>query len=236
MKIIGLITARGGSKSVPGKNIKLLAGKPLIAWTIEVALQCTGLSRLIVSTDDEKIAEVARRWGAEVPFIRPAELAQDSSSHISVVLHTIHWLEEKEGFCPDYIMLLQPTSPFRTVEDMMNAIRLAKDKHAIAVIGVCEAAKHPYKTYRINENDTLEYFIPSNIGYKCRQALPKVYEENGAIYLNKSTSLLRDQTFLPEGAIAYVMPQERSHDVDTPWDFNVADLVLRKMNKWRDEK
>lgn len=236
MKIIGLITARGGSKSIPGKNIKLLAGKPLIAWTIEVALQCTELSRLIVSTDDETIAGVARQWGAEVPFIRPPELAQDSSSHISVVLHTIHWLKEKEGFCPEYIMLLQPTSPFRTVEDMTNAIQLAKDKAAIAVIGVCEAAKHPYKTYKIIANGALECFIPSNIGYKYRQALPKVYEENGAIYLNKCTSLLKDQTFFPEGAIAYVMPQERSHDVDTPWDFRIADLVLRDMNKWRDEK
>jgi CMP-N,N'-diacetyllegionaminic acid synthase len=231
MTIIGLITARGGSKSIPGKNIKPLAGKPLIAWTIEVALQCKELSRLIVSTDNKKIAEVARQWGAEVPFIRPAELAQDDSSHIAVVLHAIHWLKEKEGFCPDYIMLLQPTSPFRTVEDMLKAIKLAKDQHAVAVISVCEAAKHPYKTYKIIENGTLEYFISSNIEYKYRQALPKVYEENGAIYLNECLSLRQDKTFLPQGAIAYVMPQERSLDVDTPWDFYVADLVLRNQGE-----
>ena len=231
MTIIGLITARGGSKSIPGKNINPLAGKPLIAWTIEAALQCKELSRVIVSTDDEKIAEVAQQWGAEVPFIRPVELAQDASSHISVVLHAIHWLEEKERFCPDYIMLLQPTSPFRTVEDMGKTIQLAKDHHAVAVMSVCEALKHPYKTYKIIENGTLEYFIPSNIGYKYRQALPKVYEENGAIYLNKRSSLLQDQTFLPTGTIAYVMPQERSLDVDTPWDFYVADLILRNQGK-----
>jgi CMP-N,N'-diacetyllegionaminic acid synthase len=226
MTIIGLITARGGSKSIPEKNIKPLAGKPLIAWTIEAALRCKELSRLIVSTDDEKIAEVARHWGAEVPFMRPVELAQDDSSHISVVLHAIQWLKEKEGFCPDYIMLLQPTSPFRTAEDIMKIIQLAKDRHAIAVISVCEAARHPYKTYKIIEDGTLEYFIPSNIAYKYRQTLPKVYEENGAIYLNKRISLLRDQTFMPEGTIPYIMPQERSQDIDTLWDFYIADLVM----------
>jgi CMP-N-acetylneuraminic acid synthetase len=236
MTIIGLITARGGSKSIPGKNIKSLAGKPLIAWTIEVALQCKELSRVIVSTDDEKIAEVARQWGAEVPFIRPAELSQDDSPHISVVLHTIHWLEEQECFCPDYIMLLQPTSPFSTSEDMQNVIQLAKDRHAVAVMSVCEAAKHPYKTYKIIENGTLEYFIPSDIGYKYRQSLPKVYEENGAIYLNNRLSLLQDQTFLPKGAIAYVMPEARSLDIDTPWNFYVADLVLRNQGQVEEKK
>ena len=231
MTIIGLITARGGSKSIPGKNIKHLAGKPLIAWTIEAALQCKDLSRVIVSTDDDKIAGVAQQWGAEIPFIRPVQLSQDDSSHISVVLHTIHWLEENEGFCPDYIMLLQPTSPFRTAEDIHQAIKTAQNNDAVAVMSVCEATKHPYKTYKIVEDGTLEYFMPSNIGYKYRQALPKVYEENGAIYLNKSASLQKDKTFLPEGTLAYVMPEARSLDVDTPWDFYVADLVLRNQLK-----
>lgn len=236
MTIVGLITARGGSKSIPGKNIKLLAGKPLIAWTIEPALKCKELDYVIVSTDDEKIAEVASQWGAKVPFLRPSELAQDTSSHIAVVQHAIHWLEEKKGFCPDYIMLLQPTSPLRTVEDMLRAIQLVKEHNAVAVISVCEAAKHPYKTYKIVEKGTLEYFISSNIEYKCRQDLPKVYEENGAIYLNKCSSLLQDQTFLPKGTIAYVMPQERSLDVDTPWDFYVADLIIKNMNKKKNKK
>jgi CMP-N,N'-diacetyllegionaminic acid synthase len=177
--ILAVITARGGSKSIPGKNIKPLAGKPLIAWTIETALQCKELCRVIVSTDDQKIANVARQWGAEVPFIRPSQLSQDDSSHISVILHTIHWLEDKEGFCPDFILLLQPTSPFRNVEDVHQTIQLAIKHDAIAVMSVCEATKHPNKTYKISENGTLEYFIPSNIGYKYRQVLPKVYEENG---------------------------------------------------------
>jgi CMP-N,N'-diacetyllegionaminic acid synthase len=125
-EIIGLITARGGSKSIPRKNIKMLAGKPLIAWTIEAAQKSKDLSRIVVSTDDTEIADVARQWGAEVPFIRPEELARDGSSSISAVLHTVHWLDENEGYCPDYIMLLQPTSPFRTTEDIQKSIELAR--------------------------------------------------------------------------------------------------------------
>jgi len=227
MEVIGLITARGGSKSIPGKNIRLLAGKPLIAWTIEAALQCKELSRVIVSTDDTKIAEVARQWGAEVPFIRPTELSQDDSPHISVVLHAIHWMEGKQGLCPDYVMLLQPTSPFRTVEDVRQAIKLAKDRQAVAVVSVCEAEKHPYLCKRILDDGTLSEFIKTEIGYLRRQALPPAHALNGAIYLNKRSSLIQDQTLLPAATIAYVMPQERSLDVDTPWDWHVADLILK---------
>lgn len=231
MKIVGLITARGGSKSIPEKNIKPLAGKPLIAWTIEVALQCKDFSQVIVSTDDEKIADISRQWGAKVPFTRPVEFSKDNSSHISVVLHAIQWLKEKEHCRPDYIMLLQPTSPLRTVEDIQAAIKLVKEHQAVAVVSVCEAAKHPYKMYKLTENGTLEYFIPSDIGYLYRQALPKVYEENGAIYLNKCSSLLQDKTFLPKGTFPYIMPEERSIDIDTYWDLYIADLVLRSQRK-----
>ena len=116
--VIGLITARGGSKDIPRKNVKLLAGKPLIAWSIEAALRSRGLSRLIVSTDDEEIAEVSAKWGAEVPFIRPAELATDDSPHIEAVKHAIDWLLENENAYPDYIMTLQPTSPLRSSSDI----------------------------------------------------------------------------------------------------------------------
>jgi CMP-N,N'-diacetyllegionaminic acid synthase len=226
-EIIGLITARGGSKSVPGKNIKLLAGKPLIAWTIEVALRCKDLSRIIVSTDDEKIAEVARQWGAEVPFIRPPELSQDDSSHISVVLHAIRWLEEKEGYCPDYIMLLQPTSPFRTTADIQQAINLAKDRDAVAVASVSNTKTHPYLCKRILDDGALTEFMKTDIEYLRRQVFPAAYVENGAIYLSKRSSLLQDQVFLPEGTIAYVMPEERSLDIDTPWDWYMAELILK---------
>lgn len=226
-EIIGLISARGGSKSIPRKNIKILAGKPLIAWTIEAARRCKELNRVIVSTDDEKIAEVARQWGAEVPFIRPSELARDDSSSISAVLHAIHWMEENEGFCPDYVMLLQPTSPFRTAEDIRQSIELARKHRAVAVVSVCEAEHHPYLCKRILGDVTLADFISTGIGHLRRQDFPPAYAVNGAIYLCQRMALLSNQSFFPEGTIAYVMPQERSQDVDTMWDWRLAELIMK---------
>lgn len=233
-QVIGLVTARGGSKSIPRKNIKLLADKPLIAWTIEAALQSRELSRVIVSTDDQEIAQVARQWGAQVPFMRPPELAQDDSPHIAVVKHAIHWLATHKRMHPDYIMTLQPTSPLRTAEDIDAAIQLAETRAAIAVVSVCETEHHPYLSKRILQDDTLADFVSTDIAYLRRQALPPAYALNGAVFLNRRESLLHDRVFLPKGAYAYIMPPERSLDIDTPWDFYLADLILR--DKYRDER
>jgi CMP-N,N'-diacetyllegionaminic acid synthase len=233
--VLGLITARGGSKGLPQKNIKPLVGKPLIAWTIETALQSRRLSRVMVSTDDEEIAQVARAWGAEVPFMRPDTLAQDDSSHISVVTHVIGWLEEHQRSAPDYIMLLQPTSPLRTVEDIDKAICIAQERAAVAVVSVCAIDRHPYLCKRILTDGTLTDFVsvPTDLTYLRHQDLPPAYTLNGAIYLNRRESLLRDRTFVPPGTVAYIMPPERSLDIDTPWDFYLAELVVR--NKYASE-
>lgn len=228
-EVLGLITARGGSKGVPRKNVKLLIGKPLIAWTIETALQSCGLSRVMVSTDDEEIAQVARAWGAEVPFIRPPALARDDSSHISVVTHAVAWLEEHQYSAPDYIMLLQPTSPLRTVEDIETALRIMRERTAVAVVSVCAMDRHPYLCKRLLVDGTLTDFvsIPSDLTYLRHQDLPPAYALNGAIYLNHRESLLRDKTFVPPGTVAYLMPAERSLDIDSPWDLYLAELILR---------
>lgn len=225
--IVGLVTARGGSKSIPRKNVKPLAGKPLIAWTVEAALQSSGLNRVIVSTDDNEIARVAQEWGAEVPFMRPSELAQDDSPHISAVEHTIRWLATHDDSCPDYIMTLQPTSPLRTAADIDAAIGIAETHTAIAVVSVCETGHHPYLSKRVLEDGTLADLVSSDITYLRRQALPPAYVLNGAIYLNRRESLLHSQTLLPQGTYAYIMPLERSLDVDVPWDLYLADLVLK---------
>ena len=227
MDILALITARGGSKGIPGKNIKPLAGKPLIAWTIETALASRSLARVIVSTDDTEIAEVSREWGAEIPFLRPVELAQDASSHISVVEHALQWVETNDHWLPDYVLLLQPTSPFRMVEDIDGAIEVARQKDANAVLGVCPAHNHPYLTKRILDDGTLADFISVDMAYMRRQDLLPAYVINGAIYLNKSSSLLQQRSFFPPGALPYIMLPERSMDIDTPWDFYLADLILR---------
>lgn len=226
-QVIGLIPARGGSKSIPRKNVKSLAGRPLIAWTIEAALQSHGLNRVIVSTDDEEIAQIARRWGAEVPFMRPAELAQDDSPHISVVEHAVRWLEEHDNACPDYVMLLQPTSPLRTGEDIDTAIQIAEAHDAIAVVSICETDHHPYLSKHILEDGTLTDFVSSDMVYLRRQDLPPAYVLNGGVYLNRRESLLREHTFLPPGTYPYIMPPERSLDINTPWDFYLAELILR---------
>ena len=225
-EIVGLVTARGGSKSIPGKNVKPLAGKPLIAWTIEAALQSRGLNRVIVSTDDNEIAEVARGWGAEVPFMRPSELAQDDSPHIDAVEHAIHWLAAHGNSRPDYVMTLQPTSPLRTAVDIDAAIQIAEDTDATAVASVCETSHHPYLAKRILPDRTLVDFVSSDIAYLRRQALPPAYVLNGAIYLNRRESLLHDRTFLAKGTYAYIMPPERSLDIDSELDFRFAEFTL----------
>ena len=231
MNILGLIPARGGSKGIPGKNIKYLAGKPLIAWTIESALKSKTCSRLIVTTDDEKIARVAREWGADVPFIRPKILATDTSTSISVVEHALIWLEENEQNFPEYIMLLQPTSPLRTRADICNCVDIARTKKAIAVVSVCEANPHPYIVKKISETGTLENFIPMEKVYDRRQDMPLAYALNGAIYLNRCDSLLSTHSFTPEGTLAYIMPKERSIDIDSPVDFQIAEFLLQTLNR-----
>ena len=223
-----IIPARGGSKTIPHKNIKLLAGKPLIAWTIEAAINCRKLPRVIVSTDDPEIAKVALQCGAEVPFLRPAELARDESSSLSVVLHLVHWLEEQGSPAPEYILLLQPTSPFRTTEDIEAAIKSASSRRVNAVVSVCEAKVHPFLCKRIQEDGMLVDFITADIDYLRRQDLPPAYSLNGAIYMNRYESLLKERTFLPKDTLPYLMPPERSLDLDTPWDWHLAELILRE--------
>ena len=186
-----------------------------------------GRANFGITGSGKEIAQVAREWGAQVPFIRPTELAQDDSTQISVVTHAIRWLESHEHIQPNYVMLLQPTSPLRTAEDIVAAIEIAKTRDAIAVVSVCPAVHHPYLTKRVLEDGTLDDFMPDHLTDLRRQVLPPVYTLNGAIYLNRRESLLHDRMFLPQGTCAYIMPPERSLDIDSPWDFYLADLILR---------
>ncbi|MCH8966507.1 MAG: acylneuraminate cytidylyltransferase family protein [Planctomycetes bacterium] len=227
LEVVGLITARGGSKGIPRKNVRLLAGKPLIAWTIETALDSRYLARVILSSDDEEIMETAREWGAEVLFKRPAKLARDDSSHMAVVRHFVKWLKEHEGYRPDYVMVLQPPCPFRSSADIDRAIELAQKKNADAVVSVAQATHHPYLTRRMTEAGTLSEFVSCEPAYARRQDLPPAYALNGAIYLNRCDSLGQHQTLVPEGSYGFIMPPERSLDIDTPWDFHVAELILQ---------
>ena len=171
MDVLSLITARGGSKGLSRKNIREVGGKPLIAWTIQSALASRCSTRVIVSTDDPEIAAVSKAYGAVVPFLRPAHLAGDNSPHIAVVEHAISWLAGEGKACPDFILLLQPTSPLRTPEDIRAAIRIARDKRANSVVSVSELHPHPRLATTLTPDGTLvDYDAPAS--YIRRQDLP----------------------------------------------------------------
>ncbi len=229
--VLGLITARGGSKGIPKKNIIPLASKPLIAWSIEVAKKSQGIERVIVSTDDEEIACVAKSWGADVPFIRPDFLAQDDSQHIDVVIHAIKWLKENQNYVSDYIMLLQPTSPLRTVNDINIAIEIAKRRNADSVISVCESPAHPFKIRKISRKGILTDFVEKPDGYLRRQDCPTTYLENGAIYLVKRGIVMNNRTLYPENTCPYIMKAKYSIDIDTQWDLHLAKILLEDDNQ-----
>lgn len=224
-QLLMIIPARGGSKAIPRKNITPLAGKPLIAWTIAAAL-ASSLGRVIVSTDDEEIARVARDHGAEAPFLRPAHLAADDTPGIDPLLHAVTWMETNEHYAPEYVMLLQPTSPLREPADIERAYKLAGEAEADAVVSVSEAQEHPYWMKTIAADGTATDFLPTSEAYSSRQSLPQLYLLNGGIYLVRRQVLLSERTLYPERTVAYVMPPERSIDIDTPWDLYLAQLIL----------
>ena len=183
MKVLAVIPARGGSKAIPDKNIKTLGGKPLIAWTISAALEAGGVDRVIVSTDSQRIAETARAYGAQVPFLRPADLAQDDTPGIAPILHAAQWCLENESYEPDYVLCLQPTSPFRSSGDIDMAIALAQEKEAESVVSVTPVEHHPNWMQLVDEQGKLVDFIQGGSAVNKRQDMPPVYALNGAIYL-----------------------------------------------------
>lgn len=228
--VLGLITARGQSKGIPGKNIAPCGGKPLIAWTIEAAKRARLLDRVLVSTDDEAIAKVSREWGAECPFLRPAELATDHAGSAGVAIHALEWLEKNDGYVPEYFVILQPTSPLRTAEDIDGAISLAWEKNAEAVIGVTEPLVNVYLMRQLREDGTMDYLFEESRKVLPRQKNPQSWLINGSIYLVRRDVFLKEKKFMPKMTYPYVMPQERSIDIDTPYHMEVCDYYLRKAN------
>jgi CMP-N,N'-diacetyllegionaminic acid synthase len=228
MNFVGIITARGGSKGIPGKNIRTLAGKPLIAWTIEAALQSKLLTDVMVSTDDPEIAKIANNWGAKVPFLRPSELATDTASHVSVINHFIN--HPNTGIASeDYFLILQPTSPLRNSSDIDNAISMTLKNNANALVSVMPIhphTAHPALAKIISEDGTIHEYGNREPDDCRRQMIPPAYAVNGAIYVIKNQYFQEIQDCCPSGALAYVMPPERCIDIDTPWDFHLAELIL----------
>lgn len=227
-KILGLITARGGSKSIPKKNIAPLAGKPLIWYTIEAAKNSQLLTRTIVSTNDEEIASVAKECGSDVPFMRPNELAQNNTPHIPVVQHALRWLKEQQDEEYDYVMILQPTSPLRISDDIDATIIMAVDTNADSVMSMKELEDFdPRKIKRIENNIILPMFEEEGSESARRQSGQQVFKRNCAIYLTKTDLIIRGDLF-GEVSRPYIMPPERSIDINEPFDLELAEFLLSK--------
>lgn len=230
-KTLAVITARGGSKGIPGKNIKMIAGKPLIAWSIAAADESQYLTRCIISTDYPDIIEVAKKYGGDVPFQRPDELAQDTTPHLPVMQHAVNWVKENNGEEYDYIMILHPTSPMRTGEDIDNCIKKIVDTDADSVISMVELANFSLKKLKKIENDLILPLVEEEgTSSSRRQELSKIYKRNAALYLTKTEVLMAGDLF---GKISrpYIMPEERSVDIDASIDFTIAECLLLKQAK-----
>lgn len=224
-KILAIIPARGGSKTIPRKNIKLLNGKPLIYYTIKESIKSKYLGRIIVSTEDKEISEISKKYGAEV-IERPEELAKDETPTIDVIFHVLQ-VVKAENFEPGLVVLLQPTSPLRNAQDIDNAIELFLKNDCESVVSVCEVEHSPYWSFEI-ENRYLKPIFGGKYLNMRRQDLPKVYTPNGAIYVSTPEILRKYKSFYCSKTIPYIMPPERSVDIDNEIDFMLAELLMRK--------
>lgn len=223
-KILGLIPARGGSKGIKNKNIVDLCGKPLIAYTIDAACNSSYIDNIVVTTDSENIAEISKKWGGEVPFLRPKELAEDTSTTLEAVLHAIRILENK-GQLFDVLVLLQPTSPLRTTEDIDNAIRIFFEKDRQAVVGVSEVDDHPILVRTLGKKGKLEKLLSLNSTCR-RQDMLKYYRVNGSLYVNSIANLNLDTSF-NDNEIPYVMEKDHSIDIDEIQDLYMVEYYLK---------
>ena len=220
-----IITARGDSKGVPDKNIKLLGGKPLIAYTIEAALGVFPAERIIVSTDSEKIKQAAEKCGIEVPFLRPAELATDTASSYDVILHAMDQANQL-GIIYDTVILLQPTSPFRNAQHIRGALALLRENDDM-VVSVKVSEENPY--YSLFEENSDGYLSRSKEGsFTRRQDCPNVFSYNGAIYVMRAESLRKETIGSFKKVRKYVMSDLESLDIDTPLDWKLAELIMKE--------
>lgn len=218
--VLAIIPARGGSKGVPRKNLRMVKGKSLLCSTIEAAKQSKFIDTIIVSSEDAEIIAAAKAAGASVPFVRPLDLAQDETTTSQVILHALLQMPHY-----DYILVLQATSPLRNSQDIDASLQLLIEKKSPACVSVSETAGHPYWMFMLSEDQALKQFIEQDMP-KRRQDLPAAYALNGAIYAAETEWFKQHQRFISEETVAYVMPQERSLDIDTEFDFKLLETYL----------
>lgn len=223
---VALITARGGSKGLPRKNVIDLNGRPLIGWTIKAALDCPLLDRVFVSTEDTEIAAVSRAFGAEV-ISRPAELAHDTTSSELVIKHTIDWLEEQSIHCSNMV-LLQPTSPLRTSKHISESLEYFNNKQAHCVISVFEPPHTPIKAYMETANGSMIGLYSESAPYSRRQDLPRAFQPNGAIYAFSIKKFTESNHIPRTNVYPYIMNEQESADIDTIEDLHRVEEFLKE--------
>ena len=226
IEVLGVIPARGGSKGIPRKNLVPLAGKPLIQYTFDAALQSKELGWTVLSTDDEEIADLGRKAGVAVPFIRPANLAEDTTPMLAVVQHALSHIEG-QGSRVGAVMVLQPTSPLRTSRHIDEAIRLYRKTKGAGVVSVCEVKEHPYELVDL-EGGHLRRAFPRPAAVSRRQDYPEFYYVNGAIYLVSRDVVVNEQSLIPPRSVPYVMDRRDSLDIDEPFDLQLVECLLLK--------
>ncbi len=227
--ILAIIPARGNSKGLPGKNIRIFADKPLIAWTIEQARKIKYIDRVVVSTDSKKIAQIAKTYGAEIPFLRPKRLAKDETPTIDVVVHFLKTIKKP---LPDIVVLLQPTSPLRSSKDIERALKmLISNKNASAVVSMVEVSENPFWMKNVKKDGFIGDFIKKARKFSRRQDLPRLYMPNGALYIIRTKVLLEQKSLYPIKTLVYIMPRERSADIDDAASFALAEQLAGKNKK-----
>lgn len=226
MNTLGVITARSGSKGIKDKNIRELLGKPLMVYTIESALKCQYIDKVMVSTDSDTYATIAKNYGAEVPFLRSDKNSTDQAKSIDVLLEVLEEYE-KRGYKFKNIVLLQPTSPLRTCQNLEEAFQLFYDKRADSVVSVCECEHNPLLSGVLPDNLNMSRFIKSENNLR-RQNLQKYYRLNGAIYISNVSKLRHIRSFYGERSYAYIMSQDESIDIDSEQDFAYVEFLLNR--------
>jgi CMP-N,N'-diacetyllegionaminic acid synthase len=230
--VLGVVTARAGSKGIPGKNTRRLAGKPLIAYTIEAALASGAFDRLILSSDDEEAARIARDFGVDVPFMRPAALCADDTPHLPVMQHAVAWMRERQHYRPDWVMILMPTSPLRRPEHIVESVALALRSGADAVVSVDEMPPHfhPMRAVTVDEDGWARLLVgdrPIRRRPVRRQDMPKAWVFNGAVYLFKASLLEEPEPSLyGDRVAAYAMAPPFGHNIDDESDWTEAERIM----------
>lgn len=221
LNVMAVVTARGGSKGLPNKNVLDFCGKPLIAWSIDAAKNSKHVDRVVVSTEDDNIAKVARAYGADVPFMRPDELATDEAVTLDVLKHLVSKIQDY-----DLIVLLQPTSPLRIAQDIDTAIELCASNAMTSIVSVCEADKSPFWMYYLSGEGEMENVLTANQASSTRrQDLPQAYALNGAVYVISKDALQAGEALVSKNTLAFRMPKSRSVDIDSKEDFVVAEAL-----------